>query len=90
MNLFERIAFKMIDKKYNQGKVLFLDDIPDVLSEIKDADKVWSVIQAQAKEIERLNEVIMQLQYEIDSPKVMMNDLRKLYDQAYKNGWINY
>ncbi|WAX16528.1 hypothetical protein LC76P1_00091 [Lysinibacillus phage LC76P1] len=90
MNLFERIAFKMIDKKYNQGKVLFLDDIPDVLSEIKDADKVWSVIQAQAKEIKRLNEVIMQLQYEIDSPKVMMNDLRKLYDQAHKNGWINY
>lgn len=77
MNFIERILFKLIDRRYEKGKVLFLDDVTDLIDELKDNDKLWNIINKQEKEIDRLNKEIMKLQYEIDSPMVMLNEIRK-------------
>lgn len=77
MNFIERILFKLIDRRYEKGKVLFLDDVTDLTGELKDNDKLWSIINKQENEINRLNKEIMKLQYEIDSPMVMLNEIRK-------------
>lgn len=77
LNFIERILFKLIDRRYEKGKVLFLDDVTDLTGELKDNDKLWSIISKQENEIDRLNKEIMKLQYEIDSPMVMLNEIRK-------------
>jgi len=77
LNFIERILFKLIDRRYEKGKVLFLDDVTDLIDELKDNDKLWNIINKQEKEIDRLNKEIMKLQYEIDSPMVMLNEIRK-------------
>lgn len=79
MHWLEKLAFKIIDNSFSSGKVVFIDDIQEISNTLKNEneDELLKIIENQQLEIKILQENLIKLQYEIDSPMVMMNELRK-------------
>lgn len=77
MHWLEKLAFRLIGNSYDNGKVLFVEDLDELNTKLKNEDELLNIMKIQEDEIKRLSEKIMKLEYEIDSQMVLLNEIRK-------------